>query len=68
MLRRNLPAYMVPGYLEELPLIPMTPNNKADRKNLPPPKGPRVSVSTGKYRRPENGDGADACRRRSSRS
>ncbi len=42
MLRRNLPTYMVPGYLEELPLIPMTPNNKADRKSLPAPKGRRV--------------------------
>ena len=49
MLRRNLPGYMVPGYLEELPLIPMTPNNKADRKNLPAPKGPRLAVSTSKY-------------------
>ena len=49
MLRRNLPNYMVPGYLEELSLIPMTPNNKADRKNLPAPKGPRVAVSTSKF-------------------
>ena len=32
---------MVPAYLELLPIIPMTPSNKADRKNLPPPKGPR---------------------------
>ena len=49
MLRKHLPSYMVPGYLEELPVIPMTPNNKADRKNLPAPKGPRFSASTGKF-------------------
>ena len=48
-LRRNLPGYMVPGYLEELPAIPMTSNNKADRKNLPAPKGPRFSVSSSKF-------------------
>src|SRR5262249_46208605 len=48
-LRRQLPSYMVPGYLEELPAIPMTANNKADRKNLPAPRGPRFSVSSGKF-------------------
>ena len=48
-LRRHLPGYMVPGYLEELTLIPMTANNKADRKNLPPPKGPRFSVSSSTF-------------------
>ena len=48
-LRRQLPGYMVPGYLEELPAIPMTPNNKADRKNLPAPKGPRLSASSNKF-------------------
>jgi non-ribosomal peptide synthetase-like protein len=48
-LRKNLPPYMVPGYFEELDVIPMTSNNKADRKNLPAPKGPRFSVSSNKY-------------------
>jgi non-ribosomal peptide synthetase-like protein len=48
-LRRHLPGYMVPGYLEELPVIPMTANNKADRKNLPAPKGQRFSVSSSKF-------------------
>ena len=48
-LRRHLPGYMVPGYLEELPLIPMTANNKVDRKNLPAPRGPRFSVSSSKF-------------------
>jgi non-ribosomal peptide synthetase-like protein len=48
-LRRQLPGYMVPAYLEELPLIPMTANNKVDRKSLPAPKGPRFSVSSSKF-------------------
>jgi non-ribosomal peptide synthetase-like protein len=46
-LRSRLPAYMIPGYLEELPAIPMTGNNKADRRALPAPQGPRFSSSTG---------------------
>ncbi|GLW95131.1 Pls/PosA family non-ribosomal peptide synthetase [Actinokineospora globicatena] len=40
-LREHLPAYMVPAYLQRLDAIPMTPSNKADRKNLPAPSGPR---------------------------
>jgi non-ribosomal peptide synthetase-like protein len=46
-LRQRLPRYMVPAYLEELPSIPMLPSNKADRNNLPPPRGPRLRPSTG---------------------
>ena len=34
---------MVPAYLEQLPIIPMTISNKADHKKLPAPKGPRFS-------------------------
>ncbi|GLZ41335.1 Pls/PosA family non-ribosomal peptide synthetase [Actinokineospora sp. NBRC 105648] len=45
VLRERLPAYMVPAYLERLDLIPMTPSNKADRKNLPAPSGPRRAAS-----------------------
>ena len=45
-LRKNLPCYMIPGYLEELPSIPMTANNKTDRKSLPAPKGPRFSAAS----------------------
>jgi len=48
-LRRQLPGYMVPGHLEELPVIPMTANNKADRKALPAPKGARFSASSNKF-------------------
>ncbi|MBM7773397.1 non-ribosomal peptide synthetase-like protein [Actinokineospora baliensis] len=51
-LRRHLPGYMVPAYLERLDTIPMTPSNKADRKNLPAPSGSRSS-STVDYRAPE---------------
>jgi non-ribosomal peptide synthetase-like protein len=51
-LRRQLPPYMVPGYLEELSAIPMTSNLKADRRALPAPKGPRLAVSTGTYTPP----------------
>jgi hypothetical protein len=40
-LRQGLPPYMVPAFLEELPVIPMLSCGKADRKKLPPPKGPR---------------------------
>jgi non-ribosomal peptide synthetase-like protein len=40
-LRRQLPAYMVPAYLEPLAAIPMLPSDKADRKRLPPPNGRR---------------------------
>ncbi|MGY1603683.1 Pls/PosA family non-ribosomal peptide synthetase [Geodermatophilus sp. SYSU D00815] len=46
-LRSRLPAYMVPAYLEELPVIPMTTSDKADRAALPPPRGPRsLAVDT----------------------
>ncbi len=41
-LRRRLPAYMVPAYLEELAAVPMTLSNKADHKRLPVPTTERV--------------------------
>ncbi len=46
-LRSHLPGYMVPSYMEELDQIPMTSNNKADRKNLPAPSGPRFFIAGG---------------------
>ena len=46
-LRAQLPAYMIPAFIEKVPNIPMLPSNKADRKKLPAPKGPRfVSRNT----------------------
>ncbi|MGY1743620.1 MULTISPECIES: Pls/PosA family non-ribosomal peptide synthetase [unclassified Blastococcus] len=52
-LRARLPAYMVPAYLEELPVIPMTSSDKADRKALPPPRGPRSLAVSGPHVAPE---------------
>ncbi len=43
LLRARLPGYMVPAFLEQLPFIPMSLSNKADRKALPRPKGFRVA-------------------------
>ena len=53
-LRGRVPGYMVPAYIEELPIIPMTTSNKADRKNLPAPKGPRFAAGSGTYVAPNN--------------
>ena len=52
-LRKHLPPYMVPAYLERLDIIPMTTSHKADRKNLPPPKGPRMAVGSGNFVAPK---------------
>ena len=53
-LRAELPPYMLPSYIEQLPIIPMTSSHKADRKALPAPKGPRVAVSSSNYVAPRN--------------
>ncbi|HWG41810.1 MAG TPA: Pls/PosA family non-ribosomal peptide synthetase [Gemmataceae bacterium] len=46
-MRRRLPAYMVPAFLEILAAIPMLPSGKADRSRLPAPIAPRLSARTG---------------------
>lgn len=43
-MKRRLPDYMVPSYLEELPAIPMTVSNKADLRQLPKPTSLRLSA------------------------
>jgi non-ribosomal peptide synthetase-like protein len=48
-LRDRLPSYMVPVYLEELPVLPALPSGKADRKSLPPPRGGRRLATHGDY-------------------
>ncbi|TQM44563.1 Pls/PosA family non-ribosomal peptide synthetase [Pseudonocardia cypriaca] len=54
LLRDRLPPYMVPAYLERLPVIPMTTSDKADRKRLPPPTSRSVAVGRA-YRPPTSG-------------
>ncbi|QYN32894.1 amino acid adenylation domain-containing protein [Pseudonocardia sp. DSM 110487] len=54
LLRDRLPAYMVPTYLEHLPVIPMTTSDKADRKRLPPPTT-RTAVDEREHRAPTTG-------------
>jgi non-ribosomal peptide synthetase-like protein len=46
-LRGKLPAYMVPAFLEQLDVIPMTLSNKADHKKLPKPQLQRFSAAQG---------------------
>lgn len=53
-LRKRLPAYMVPAYLEVVPVIPMTTSNKVDRKGLPPPRRERLSAGRAAVVAPRN--------------
>jgi len=48
-LKSRLPGFMVPAYIVELDDIPMLPSNKADRKRLPAPSGPRVNTSSAEH-------------------
>ncbi len=50
---KKLPAYMVPGAIIELKTMPLTPNGKIDRKNLPLPDAVENS-GTSEYYPPEN--------------
>lgn len=52
-LRRSVPPYMVPAYLEVVDAIPMLASGKADRDRLPEPHGPRLVTSQGAYVAPE---------------
>jgi amino acid adenylation domain-containing protein len=45
-LARTLPDYMIPSHFEHLPVLPMTPNGKVDRKSLPRPGGAGVAAVT----------------------
>jgi non-ribosomal peptide synthetase-like protein len=53
-LKARLPGYMIPGYFEKLAAIPMTGSNKADRKSLPAPTGPRFAAGGGSYVAPRS--------------
>ncbi len=46
-LRRRLPAYMMPAYIEVLDAIPVLASGKADRRGLPAPVLPRVTLQAG---------------------
>lgn len=41
-LRRRLPAYMVPSFLDVVAALPAMPSGKVDRRRLPPPTGRRL--------------------------
>ncbi|MEV6983052.1 Pls/PosA family non-ribosomal peptide synthetase [Sphaerisporangium sp. NPDC051017] len=51
-LRRRLPRYMIPAYLEPLTAVPMLPSDKADRARLPAPAGPRGTAGGQAYEAP----------------
>lgn len=53
-LRSRLPGYMVPAYIEELAKMPLLASNKADRKALPPPSGPRLVARSRQYVAPRS--------------
>ncbi|HEX8352729.1 MAG TPA: phosphopantetheine-binding protein, partial [Pyrinomonadaceae bacterium] len=53
-LRGRLPEYMVPGRVEVIAEMPLTPNGKVDRRRLPEP-GQQAGQSNGKeYAAPRN--------------
>jgi len=47
VLRRRLPGYMVPAFIEILAGLPTLPSGKADRARLPAPSSPRLGTHTG---------------------
>lgn len=46
-LRRYLPAYMVPAYLDTIDRFPTLASGKVDRKRLPSPSSPLVALARG---------------------
>ncbi len=48
-LREQLPKYMVPAYLEQLAAIPMTAQDKVDRRALPAPTSGRAGALVGEH-------------------
>jgi non-ribosomal peptide synthetase-like protein len=52
-LKRRLPAYMVPAFLEILDTFPTLPSGKADRSRLPAPSSPRLGARLGDRVLPE---------------
>ncbi|HEY6786915.1 MAG TPA: Pls/PosA family non-ribosomal peptide synthetase [Trebonia sp.] len=52
-LRKHLPRHMVPAFLEELPVIPMLPSGKADRRRLPEPGSSGRVGAEGPYAEPD---------------
>lgn len=62
-LRRRLPPYMVPDYIEVIDFIPMLPSGKADRKSLPEPWSGRLVGGTDKaFVAPATDDELQLCR------
>ncbi len=45
-LLQKLPVYMIPSYFIQVDRIPLTPNGKVDRKNLPSPGDQRARLGT----------------------
>ncbi len=45
----RLPSYMIPAYLTEVPVLPMLPSGKADRRSLPAPAGRRGLTGHGRH-------------------
>src|SRR5205807_2355839 len=52
-MKRRLPSYMVPAFIEIVDAIPMSPSGKADRIRLPAPTSPRLSARSGARVLPE---------------
>ena len=48
-LRRRLPPYMAPAYIEIVDALPILPSGKADRSRLPAPTSPRLVAAAGPH-------------------